>query len=952
MISLHFSPTKGNSFFILVMFILTTLQSVAQEQCAIPVAELVVEKQQPDGSKVTLKQMGNPFLHYYETIDGFTVVKDATDDYFKYAIHSSNGNLQPDAFIAKNPLNRTTEESGLLANKPKHLRYKGKELEQRTKEAHNFKNPLPTVMKRASGDTDRIIMSTPVTSGTFKHLVLLIDFQDYPFSNSRADFDDMLNQIGYNGNGQRGSFKDYYLDTSYGNLSVETTVVGWYTAQHDISYYGYNEDLSFPFNAPELVREAVDAAEAAGVDFSQFDNDGDGNCDLVTIGHAGPGAETIGYESQYIWSHKSGLGNARKVTYDGVVIDQYTMNPETPGGETNKRLTDIGIYVHEFGHALGLPDLYDFATSNGAGRWCSMSWSSNQRSPIEFNPHFKEKLGWMTPIVLEGTGSVTNMPSTNDSSTYYRINTSYPWEYYLLANMQKTEWNSQIPNSGLMVWHIDSSQRNNTNVSRLHVVPEQADGRQDLQQPPPGGNYWDGGDPYPGVSGNTSFNTSSNPNSNLNDGTLVNMSITNINEESGLISFNYSDGSNKASQTISFDAISDKTYGDANFSLTANATSSLPISYEVVEGPITISNDVVTISGAGMARITAAQGGNETYNAAEPLSQSFMINKADQIINITPIADKLTTDSPFDILATVDTGLMLTYQITGPATLINNRITLNGVVGTVEVNVSQAGNSDYLPTMKTLIFQVQEVPKTEQAIDFEIIMDKTYGDEDFRVRAISSSGLPVQMVVENEFITLESGIVSILGAGNTSITASQDGDENYAPATPVTHQFTIDKATQAITIEAISDQLVSAAPIQVNANVDSGLPLVYEVQGPANVSDSMLTLDGKEAPITLIVYQEGNENYEAAQASITFNVVTEAGDFTVSVYPNPVSNVLNIDSAGELYIRLFNMDGKVLMTKKIQSGSINLSAMAQGIYMLEMVDGKGGIHHKKIIKKE
>lgn len=943
-----------NQYKLITIFIFTYILGCnlvkGQEQCAVPSSSAAINMKQPNGDNIKLKLIGNPFLSHHETEDGYTVVKDKTDQFYKYAALESTGRLKPTSVIARNVETRTVKEREFLKLKSKHLNYTGESRRTRLQAQKKFYEQKEIKSNSGKQISGIIKKSNPIGTGTFKHLVLLIDFQDYPFSNSRADFDDMLNQIGYTGNGQRGSFKDYYLDTSYGNLSVETTVVGWYTAQHDISYYGYNENLPFPFNAPELVREAVDAAEAAGVDFSQFDNDGDGDCDLVTIGHAGPGAETVGYESQYIWSHKSGLGNARKVTYDGVEIDQYTMNPETPGGETNKRLTDIGIYVHEFGHALGLPDLYDFTTSNGAGRWCSMSWSSNQRSPIEFNPHFKEKLGWMTPIVLEGTGTVTNMPSTNDSPTYYRINTPYPWEYYLLANMQKTEWNSQIPNSGLMIWHIDSSERNNTNVSSLHVVPEQADGRQDLQQPPPGGNYWDGGDPYPGTSGNTSFSTSSNPNSNLNDGTVVDMSITNINEESGLISFNYSDGSTKQNQTISFDAISDKVFGDADFGLVANTTSGLNSAFSVIEGPITITNGIVNITGAGTATVAANQLGNDTYNPATEVVRTFQIAKAEQSIDITGIEDKMATDPSFEIVATVNSGLTLSYQVEGPASLTGNTVTLTGVSGTVTVTAEQIGDANYNPVSQSTSFNVIG-EKADQTITFGALENKVFGSSDFELFATTTSGLEVAFAVREGPIQLNGTTISIMGTGTATIAANQAGNNTYNPANEVLRTIVIEKAEQLITITSIDDKLTTDEPFELVASVDSGMPLEYRINGPATLSGNTISLEGLAGSVSGMIYQTGDENYYATEQSFSFEVGQSNEFFLVEAYPNPTTDYLNIESQKPFFLRIYNIQGKKLSSfLNIQNERIDFRNHPKGIYILQGMDLDGHSSYKKIIK--
>ena len=92
--------------------------------------------------------------------------------------------------------------------------------------------------------------------------------------------------------------------------------------------------------------------EESGFDWSTFDNDNDGYVDALNLIHQGAGAEEGDYSN--IWSHKSSLGNLA-VNYDGVIINSYNISPEIQNGN----LVAIGVLAHEFGHALGLPDLYD-----------------------------------------------------------------------------------------------------------------------------------------------------------------------------------------------------------------------------------------------------------------------------------------------------------------------------------------------------------------------------------------------------------------------------------------------------------------------------------------------------------------------------------------------------------------------------------------------------------------
>jgi hypothetical protein len=83
----------------------------------------------------------------------------------------------------------------------------------------------------------------------------------------------------------------------------------------------------------------------------------------------------------------------------------------------------------------------------------------------------------------------------------------------------------------------------------------------------------------------------------------------------------------KADQSISFGALANKTFGDPDFSVSATASSGLPVSFAAT-GTCTISGSTVHIMNAGPCTITASQAGNSAYNAAPGVPQLFNIGKA------------------------------------------------------------------------------------------------------------------------------------------------------------------------------------------------------------------------------------------------------------------------------------------------------------------------------------
>ena len=151
----------------------------------------------------------------------------------------------------------------------------------------------------------------------------------------------------------------------------------------------------------------------------------------------------------------------------------------------------------------------------------------------------------------------------------------------------------------------------------------------------------------------------------------------------------------KASQTITFGALAARTYGDANFTVSATASSGLVVSFGA-SGNCTISTTTVTITGAGSCTITASQPGNTNYFAATNVPQTFTIAKANQLIAFNPLADKTTSDPPFTVSATASSGLPVSFSATGNCTISGNTATITAT-GTCTITAAQAGNSNFNP---------------------------------------------------------------------------------------------------------------------------------------------------------------------------------------------------------------------------------------------------------------
>ena len=372
---------------------------------------------------------------------------------------------------------------------------------------------------------------TSVT-GTKKALVLIVAFPDVKLNqvSQTSFYNNLLFSDGtYT---SPGSMRDFYQANSYNLFDVQGTVAGCVLAPENSTYYAKNDGTHnkgfgpYPQNAQGLVVNTVNAADPS-INFADYAVNG--KVGGLFIIHAGRGAET-NYPSDLIWSHSWDLsdtstGSPGPVTVDGVQVDAYTMEPEyifNPGDST------IGVFAHEYGHYLGLPDLYDTSyNSNGIGNWSLMSggsWNGNYgSSPANLDAWSKVELGWITPTVITYNQTGITIPPVNSSATVYKLwtNGAPQNEYFLLENRQLSGFDAALPGAGLLIWHIDDSKSSNTSACKqlnnwlcganhFWVALEQADGLFNLEKSNNGGDV---GDPFPGSTTNRNFTFTSSPNS-------------------------------------------------------------------------------------------------------------------------------------------------------------------------------------------------------------------------------------------------------------------------------------------------------------------------------------------------------------------------------------------------------------------------------------------------------
>lgn len=350
---------------------------------------------------------------------------------------------------------------------------------------------------------------TAKVSGSRKYPVVMGYFTDLAATNTQAEFQGMLFNTGTNNK----SVNNYYRDMSYNAMSCSGQVDNWRNSNNTVAYYtnGTNYGMSggTTANTYEFIRKVLVHADSF-VSFadSSYDRDHDGYVDVLWVTHAGKGAEE---GAANIWSHSfylSGFGGGATYYTTGdispftgnpVRIDDYIINPErtnyADGNNTTTEMIGCGVYCHEFGHAIGLPDLYDtdyygYGSGYGLGNWSLMaggSWGGNGNTnarPTALDVWARRFLGWASPTLVTNDNlyTVNGIMATASGSSYKlaRLGSDTTKQFWLIENryelgagpVSSVRWDSLLLSTspgGLAIYHIDSTYTSSTYFSTNSV---------------------------------------------------------------------------------------------------------------------------------------------------------------------------------------------------------------------------------------------------------------------------------------------------------------------------------------------------------------------------------------------------------------------------------------------------------------------------------------------------
>jgi len=377
-----------------------------------------------------------------------------------------------------------------------------------------------------------------ISVDTLRPLVICVDFSDNVHTYTAGAFDTILFSQGFMI--PTGSFRDYYLENSYGHHDPNGEVFGWVRAPHTYDYYTYGLNGligPYPHNCRGLVRDILAMIDTL-VDFSEYDYDRDGYLDGLIFIHSGPGAEQSGNDWD-IWSHRGSIPTEKR---DGVWISSYTMQPEK---HKDGSFINIGVFCHEWGHFLGIDwEEYDLSwDTQGLADWSVMAtgWDNNQgKTPAHHSAYCKNYLGWLNIISVDSGLTQVEIPQSETAPWAYRLwkNGSGGSQFFLAENRQQIGFDSYLPGSGLLIYHVDEEKSNNDyewcpgSSPEFHykIALEQADGHYELEGCGEYGNWNEGdaGDPFPGSSNQRAFDDTTKPSTRDYYGNQTRVAIWNI----------------------------------------------------------------------------------------------------------------------------------------------------------------------------------------------------------------------------------------------------------------------------------------------------------------------------------------------------------------------------------------------------------------------------------------
>lgn len=428
---------------------------------AVPAKPGLRTVKQSDGSTLQVRLAGDEWHHSFMTQDGYAVSRAENGDMY---YRTTDG---VSTVMAHEAAQRSaTEKAFINANADKMTLQSLFTPEQSARRARNL------VARKAS--------QVPQT-GSPHVPVILVNYRDKKLISS----DPVAAWQSQISNPNDVSVYQYFVDQSFGKYKPQFDILGPVTLANNRTTYGANDRYGDDVGVGKMVAEACQGLPTS-VDWTKYDNDGDGVVDVVIVLYAGDG-EASSYASDAedaVWPCQWELASSdygRNITIDGKTISKFAVFNELNGSDLSK-IDGIGTFCHEFSHCLDLPDFYatDYSNHFGMGHWSlldSGSYNNDGYTPCGYTAYERNFMGWYDYTTPE-EGRLYSTQPVQDGGFAIKVESDNPNEYYIIENIQKTGWNAYAHAAGLQVTHVNYSATkwngntvNNSTAQGMTIIP-------------------------------------------------------------------------------------------------------------------------------------------------------------------------------------------------------------------------------------------------------------------------------------------------------------------------------------------------------------------------------------------------------------------------------------------------------------------------------------------------
>ena len=335
--------------------------------------------------------------------------------------------------------------------------------------------------------------------GNVRVLTILAAFQDVGFTVNEPvkAFEQYLNgdkqeDLGNMNHLNFASVRQYFETCSHKQFMPQFDIVGPITLPKNMAYYGGKADNGSDDKFGDFCSDATNMVKDLVPDWTVYDNDKDGRIELVCVIYAGYGQNQGGADST-IWA-KASRQNLK--LNDNLRITRFNCSPElfTPQGNYSQYINGTGVFIHEFSHCMGLPDLYatnksGYVNNQGMESFSIMDYglyNYNGFAPCPYTAWEQEAMGWTEIEEVRGMMSdggcqmADVLPVIEGGKAYKLVNADNDRDFIVMENVQKRGLNTKADGHGLLVYHVDypyatvnmnDSPNNNPGHPSVAVVP-------------------------------------------------------------------------------------------------------------------------------------------------------------------------------------------------------------------------------------------------------------------------------------------------------------------------------------------------------------------------------------------------------------------------------------------------------------------------------------------------